>query len=184
LLSSPYLPARIPRSSKTGLDPCQRRRHWQKPRQECHGRIYCYGAVTLEDGRYCGEYSISNDHVPALPCSGQQGLKRRKGVTHSLLYPWGSSTGIEPCLSPCCRPLDLEGLVWNIFEENSRRYRSVAMGIYKTQRVAEIAHMFPGGAACNMTIRQMEHSMLKNWSHLIGFGLLIPLRSSVARASI
>lgn len=31
LLSSPYLPARISRSSKTGLDPCQSARQWQAP---------------------------------------------------------------------------------------------------------------------------------------------------------
>lgn len=57
------------------------------PDQEDHGRIYCYCAVALEDGGYRGKYSISNDHVPALPCSGQKGLKRGKGITYSLSYP-------------------------------------------------------------------------------------------------
>lgn len=57
--------------------------------QEGHGRIYCYCAVTLEDGRNGGEYSISNDHVPALPCSGQQGLKKTEGRYLQSFVPLG-----------------------------------------------------------------------------------------------
>ncbi len=125
--------------------------------------------MTLEDGRYGGEYSISDDHVPTLPCSGQQGFKRGKDVTYSLSCPWGSSIGIEPCLSPYRLPLDFEGLVWNTFEEKGRRYRSVEMGNYRRRRAVEIARILSSGDAC-----KMEDSMFNILSHLNSFGLVAP----------
>ena len=64
LLSSPYLPERISLSSKTGLITVSLELVEQRRDSE---RVNCDGAVALKDLSNRREYSISNNHILALP---------------------------------------------------------------------------------------------------------------------